>query len=608
VRSSLRWRILLFTVVPLVGLVLATLWVVNRNVSQQVHRNLELDLRRAAAVFEDMLHERAEQLRVASRVIVRDPRFFSVLTLPGSHADPAYRNTVAGVARDFNTIAHADLLVVLDEYGKPVASVGSENAPRVQETDFVRKALHGTATSGIVVAQPLHFQGTATPVIAGGRVVGVLVLGASIGQDLAAKLRDLTRSQVSFVSGGALSGSTLTSEADRHALVTFLTTPGPAVPGVHDATGLLEIRGGRDTYVSLVRPIPGSLPEQEQTYAIQRSLEAETAFLRRIQDGLAQLGLLAILAALIAGILVSQRITTPINKIVHAAAEIERGNYDSPLKITSKDEIGYLAQRFEEMRAHERAYVRSLQEVARIKSEFISVASHELRTPISVIHGFQELLAEGALGALTEKQRRAVQAIGEGTAQLVRIADDATRIAQIEGERLVLSVDDYDISNLLKTAVHSATAEARGRRVSVTLETDRSIPRLRLDGPRLTEAIANLVRNGIRFTPDGGRVEVRAAWRAGELSIEVADTGIGIATEYQDKLFEKGFVLRDSLNHHSSNTLEFKSAGLGLGLSIARGIVEAHGGTICVESQPGEGSVFTIRLKPERVMELMEAA
>jgi signal transduction histidine kinase len=88
----------------------------------------------------------------------------------------------------------------------------------------------------------------------------------------------------------------------------------------------------------------------------------------------------------------------------------------------------------------------------------------------------------------------------------------------------------------------------------------------------------------------------------------VADTGIGIATEYQDKLFEKGFVLRDSLNHHSSNTLEFKSAGLGLGLSIARGIVEAHGGTICVESQPGEGSVFTIRLKPERVMELMEAA
>jgi signal transduction histidine kinase len=125
-----------------------------------------------------------------------------------------------------------------------------------------------------------------------------------------------------------------------------------------------------------------------------------------------------------------------------------------------------IRQRFDEMRAHERAYVRSLQEVARIKSEFISVASHELRTPISIIHGFHELLAEGALGELNEDQKRAIAAIGDGTAQLVRIADDATRIAQIEGERLVLSPDDQDVSSLLKTAVHSATAEARGRRVS----------------------------------------------------------------------------------------------------------------------------------------------
>ena len=89
---------------------------------------------------------------------------------------------------------------------------------------------------------------------------------------------------------------------------------------------------------------------------------------------------------------------------------------------------------------------------------------------------------------------------------------------------------------------------------------------------------------------------MRSCWRGGELTIEVCDTGVGIAPEYLDKLFEKGFVLRDSLNHHSSNTLEFKSAGLGLGLSIARGIVEAHGGTISVESKLGEGSVFTIRL------------
>src|SRR5262245_5126959 len=470
VRSRLRWKIILFTALPLVALALGTIWMVDRNVSARVHRNLEEDLRRSAAVFEDMLYERAEQLRVASRVIVRDPRFFSVLTLPGSHSDPAYRNTVSGVARDFNAIAHADLLVVLDERGRPVASEGRLAAPGVQNAPFVKRALKGMASNGIVVAGRQHFQGTATPVIAGGRVVGVLVLGASIGQQLAEKLRSLTRSEVSFISGGSVSGSTLHSQEDRGTLLGFLTSPGPAgaVPG---ADGLVEIRGAEDTYLSLVRPIPGSSPEQEQTYAIQRSLEAETRFLRRIQEGLVQLGLLAVLAALIAGLLISERITTPINRIVHAASQIEQGNYDSPVNVSSSDEIGYLAQRFDEMRQHERAYVRSLKEVARVKSEFISVASHELRTPISVIHGYQELLAHGSLGDLNEDQKKAVDAIGEGTSQLVRIADDATRIAQIEGERLVLALDDEDVTALLKQAVHGATAEARGRRVSVTLET-----------------------------------------------------------------------------------------------------------------------------------------
>ena len=607
-KSHLRWKILLFTALPLVALALGTIWVVDSNVSRQVHRNLEEDLRRATAVFEDMLGERAEQLRIASRVIVRDPRFFAVLTLPGPHADEIYRNTVAGVARDFNAIAHADLLEVLDDRGRLVASAGKESAPDAEHSEIVKSALRGTASSGVLAAGNQHYQGTATPVIAGGRVVGVLVLGAGIGQELAAKLRDLTRSDVTFVSGGVLSGSTLSSQLDRSAILEYLTQPGPGVTEITEPSGVIEVRGANDTYLTLIRSIPGSSPEEAQVYAIQRSLQAETRFLRRIQEGLAQLALVAVLVALIAGLLISERITTPVRRIVRAAAEMGRGNYDFPLDVKSRDEIGYLAQRFDEMRQHERAYVRSLEEVARLKSEFISVASHELRTPISIINGYQELLVDGSLGALNEDQRRAVEAIGQGTSQLVRIADDATRIAQIEGERLVLSCSDQVVPSLLRTAVHSATAEARGRRVSVTLETDRSMPRMLLDGPRFTEAVANLVKNGIRFTPDGGRVEVRSSWRGGVLEIEIRDTGVGISPEEQANIFEKGFVVNDSLNHHSSNTLEFNSAGLGLGLSIARGIVEAHGGSISVDSEVGKGSAFLIRLRPECAAELAEAA
>jgi signal transduction histidine kinase len=128
------------------------------------------------------------------------------------------------------------------------------------------------------------------------------------------------------------------------------------------------------------------------------------------------------------------------------------------------------------------------------------------------------------------------------------------------------------------------------------------------DGPSLTQALANLVSNGIRFTPDGGRVEVRAYREDPWLVITVRDTGVGIEPGNLSKIFERAFVVRDSLNHHSSSTLEFNSAGLGLGLSIARGIVEAHEGWLTVESEPGQGSTFMHRVPLGGVAELEHAA
>ncbi len=590
-RLRLRSRILLFTTIPLVALAVSTVWVVDRTVSRQVHDNIEQDLGRATAIFEDMLAERAEQLRTTSLVIVRDPRFFSSLTLPGSHRDPVFRNTVEGVARDFNGITHADLFEVLNAKGTSLASAGRDVVPRVARANIVSEALSGSQASGVLVVGEANFQATATVVVAGGRVVGVLVLGSRIGEELAEKLRELTRSEVTFVSGDGISGSTLADARDRSALL--------AVLGGGRQGGYLDIPGRNGTFLALARSMPGSAAGDRQSYVLQRSLRAETAFLGTIQTSLSQLGIVAALLVLIAGFLVSDRITIPVRRIVRAAEEIEKGNYDFPLEVRSDDEIGYLAERFEEMRQHERAYVTSLQEVARLKTDFINVASHELRTPISVIVGYQEMLAAGQLGAVNDEQKEAIRAIGENAAVLARIADHATQVAQIEGARVVLQLDDLDVSEILVSAVRVATDEAQGRRVNVTLEVDRSIPRLRFDGPRIEEAVANLIRNGIRFTPDGGRVEVRSRWRDRALEVEIRDSGIGIAPEKQEAIFEKGFVVRDSRHHHSSNRLEFNSAGLGLGLSIARGIVEAHGGTIRVESAPGKGSSFVIRLPAE---------
>jgi signal transduction histidine kinase len=445
-------------------------------------------------------------------------------------------------------------------------------------------------------------------VVAGRRVVGALLLGARIGPELADRLRQLTRSEVTFVSGSVITATTLERVADRETMSELISD----VDARHRLDGhgktVLEVRGSTEHYLTLVRELPLAEDGQRQYYVMQRSLDAETAFLRDIQTRLGDLGLVAFLAALAAGFLIAGRITSPVQRLVRGAEEMERGNYEYPLGIHHRDEIGRLAERFEEMRARQREHVHNLEETARLKSEFISVASHELRTPITVIRGFNELMAQEEMGALNAGQRRAVDAIGQSLLTLERIAENATRMAQIEEDRLMLHHADCDARRLVDEAVASALAQAERRQVKVERRVDPDVGRVRVDGPRLTQALTQLVTNGIRFTPDQGRVEVQARRERDELVLEVTDTGVGIEPHKLSHIFDRSFIMRDSRNHHSSSHLEFNSAGLGLGLSIARGIAQAHGGTLHVASQPGQGSVFTLRVPVRAGVEIKQAA
>src|SRR5262249_15106630 len=149
-------------------------------------------------------------------------------------------------------------------------------------------------------------------------------------------------------------------------------------------------------------------------YVMERSLDTETAFLREIQEHLLVLGAVAVILALLAGFVIAERITSPVSRLVGAAVEMGRGHYDYPIDVRSRDEIGYLAERFGDMRHNQRLVVTHLEEAARLKSEFISVASHELRTPITLIRAWHELFTAGGVGPLTPAQHRGLEAIGRG--------------------------------------------------------------------------------------------------------------------------------------------------------------------------------------------------
>ncbi len=606
-RRSLRTRILAFTALPIATLTLATLWTVNRRISHQVDTAVHDDLRRASAVVENVLNARMRALTLAGDVIVRDPKFFSVLTLPGTWRDPELRATVAGVARDFNGITRADLFEVMDAKGHVLASVGREYSERAALAELMPPALAGHSASGIMAGSGTLDQVLVEPVLAGGRVIGVLLLGSEMGSGIASELRRLTRSDVSFCAPRATLVSTLGIERDRAELARAVRNLGDLVEAIPRGGVMFVVKAPGKTYLTFLGQLPLSEPGREQVYVMQRSLEAETAFLRAMQLGLIELGGIGLLVALLAGSFIAHRVTSPVRQLVRGAEEMERGNYDYPLDVRGQDELGYLATRFVDMRHKQRSVVTSLEEVARIRSEFISVASHELRTPISVIGGYQELMQEGALGPVSEDQREALTAIGVHVRTLARIAEDATRMTQIKEQGMEISCSECDLMGIISKAVSDARADAPGRRVAIELDTPDELGSATLDGARIGVAVANLIRNGIRFTPDGGRVEVRARRGEVDLEIAVADTGVGIDPARQSLLFERSFMVQDSLNHHSSHTLEFNSAGMGMGLSIASGIVRAHGGTLLVESHPGAGSVFTILL-PIASANMLEAA
>jgi len=592
-RINLHWKILVATVLPILGLTAGALWTVNRNISNHAQRNIREDLIRAASIFEDILTSRAEELEIAGQVIVEDPKFFSVLTLPVSSRDPELRATAQGVAADFDAITHADLFLVFDDNGDLVADASPSHLNPRAWRSLIHPALGGRPHSFILTDSDRHFQVTIIPVRAGQRLVGALLLGAGIDQELADRLRSLTRSEVTFLSAGIVTGSTLERVEDRSALAQALSRHQGALP----AEGLVfEFPGSRSKYVTIAREIRGSAPGQGQLYVMQRSLEAETAFLAPMRMALIETGLLALVISLTVGYLISRGITAPVRTLVRGAEEMERGNYDYPLDARGGDEIGYLALRFRDMRQQQRSYVKSLEEIARLKGDFIDVASHELRTPLSILKGFLELLLFERLGPVTSNQREALTAMEHGVATLTRVAEDASRLAQIQSERLVLSPGVYDVRRLIVEAVTRAQSSGEGREVPIQIDVPWDLPSAVLDGPRLTEAVYHLACNGIRFTPDGGSVTVGAARNGEDLVIQIQDTGGGIDREKLTKLLERSLLVRDARNHHSSSTLEFNSAGLGLGIPIARGVAEAHGGSLTARSTPGSGSVFILSL------------
>ena len=233
-----------------------------------------------------------------------------------------------------------------------------------------------------------------------------------------------------------------------------------------------------------------------------------------------------------------------------------------------------------------------MRESDRLADEFMTLISHELRTPLTSIIGYLELTLDD--GNLTEEQRGYLDVVDHNADRLLRLVDDLLLVAQLEAGQLVVRRVELDLAAVARRAVAEAQPSAAAKGITLTVDAGVAVP-LQADKGRMFRTLENLLSNAIKFTPAGGDVRVSASRAGGVVRLEVADTGIGIAAEDQERLFDRFF--------RASAVAEEHFPGTGLGLYIAQAIVQAHGGSITVRSEPGKGTSFSVAV-PTGISEL----
>jgi signal transduction histidine kinase len=222
-----------------------------------------------------------------------------------------------------------------------------------------------------------------------------------------------------------------------------------------------------------------------------------------------------------------------------------------------------------------------------MRRQFITDASHEIKTPLTAIGGFAAAIADGVAGS-PEEQKRCASLIVREVERLNRLVNDLLDLSRIESGAVKLTFDEVDLSELVSSAVEAFQSQAQEKSIAVETDIPSGLPSVRADGDRVYQVLVNLISNALRFNRPGSRIAIAAERTDGQVRVEVRDTGPGIPADQLPHIWERF--------HRADTARSRQDGGTGLGLAIVRSIVEAHGGSVSAESVLGEGATFTFTL------------
>lgn len=318
------------------------------------------------------------------------------------------------------------------------------------------------------------------------------------------------------------------------------------------------------------------------------NMDLFTSFRAAVTEALTLAATAALLSAIVVSLFVSRQVVAPIQAMMKASKSIAEGHYKERVQVAGdlekgeQDELAQLALSFNQMAAR-------LQQTEAMRRQLIGDVSHELRTPLTTIKGSMEGLIDGVLPASEET----FQGIYREADRLQRLVNDLQELSRVEAGAYELSLHPVKVSTLIEATVRRLERQFEDKAVALETNIAPGLPQVLADEERIEQVLLNLVGNALQYTPSGGKVTISVHHSNGEVQIAVSDTGIGIAPEHLPRLFTRFYRVDKSRSRIGG--------GSGIGLTIAKHLVEAHGGRIWVYSQgAGKGSTFAFALPATR--------
>jgi two-component system sensor histidine kinase BaeS len=288
-------------------------------------------------------------------------------------------------------------------------------------------------------------------------------------------------------------------------------------------------------------------------------------------------GLIAGAIALLMTFFMSRRILAPVKSLASAAVLLGKGDFRQRVQIRDKGELGQLADTFNSM-------VSDLERAEQLRRNMVADIAHELRTPLSNIRGYLEAVRDG----IKKPNKDTISSLEEEASLLSRLVDDLQELSLAEAGELTLVRQEEDVAGLVRQAVTAVEGQSSARGLSLTVELSDKLPPVNVDSHRIGQVLRNLLENAIAHTVAGGTITVTARQHEGYVEVSVTDTGEGIPPEDLPNIFERFYRVDKSRTR--------ATGGSGLGLTIAKRLIEAHGCTIKAHSELGKGSRFTFTL------------